>query len=149
MEEYHYTQAKLADSLGKSRSHIANMLRLNSLPDIIKDMVNEGKMTMGHARCLIGIEDSEIVAQKIIDNDLNVRQTEDFLRKRNLTKQKQKKPPALEEGGESNDDFILLGQSLSEKLGIKVTVDNSWNGGRVVFYYSNLEELDTILTRIN
>jgi ParB family chromosome partitioning protein len=149
MNDFGYTQAKLAEAVGKSRSHVANLLRLNNLPDSIKLMINNGQLTMGHARCLIGLVNAEELANKIIENDLNVRQTEELTRK-TQTAQKAKKRN-FEDNSNSviNDDFILLGQSLSEKYGVKVVVENSWNGGKISFYYSNLEELDSILAKIN
>lgn len=147
MKDHGYSQAEIANNLGKSRSHIANILRLNTLPQRIKDFVNEGSLSMGHARCLVGVEDAVEIAGKIISNGLNVRQTEELTRSRSEDKEevsvKATKPSV------KDDDFIILGQSLSEKFGVKVVVENSWNGGKIIFHYSNLEELDSILSRIN
>lgn len=146
IKDFGYTQAELASSVGKSRSHVANTLRLNKLPDEIKQMVNDGTLSMGHVRCLIGLPDAVEIANKIAANDLNVRQAEELTRKKNITKKVhyKEKPQS-----EVSDDFILLGQSLSEKFGVKVVVENSWNGGKISFHYSNLEELDIILSRLN
>ncbi|MFK7968074.1 MAG: ParB/RepB/Spo0J family partition protein [Rickettsiaceae bacterium] len=149
MNEFGYTQARLADSLGKSRSHVANILRLNNLPDSIKLMINNGQLTMGHARCLIGLENAEELANKVVSNDLNVRQTEELTRKIQSLQKTKKQPSENNSDSTMNDDFIILGQSLSEKYGVKVVVENSWNGGKISFYYSNLEELDLILTKIS
>ena len=147
MREFGYSQSALADAVGKSRSHVANLLRLNNLPESIKFMINQGQLSMGHARCLIGLDNAEELAGKIIANDLNVRQTEELTRKKENIQQKRR------EGSESqpvqNDDLTILGQSLSEKYGVKVVIENSWNGGKISFHYSNLEELDAILTKIN
>ncbi len=148
MNDFGYTQAKLAEAVGKSRSHVANLLRLNQLSDSIKSMINNGQLTMGHARCLIGLENAEELASKIIANDLNVRQTEELTRKPQ-THQGSRKQRFEDNSNTANDDLILLGQSLSQKYGVKVVVENSWNGGKISFYYSNLEELDSILTKIN
>jgi ParB family chromosome partitioning protein len=147
MKEFGYSQSALADSVGKSRSHVANLLRLNNLPDSIKFMINQGQLSMGHARCLIGLENAEELAGKIIANDLNVRQTEELTRKKDISQKakKEKKDSEVKQ----DDDLIILGQSLSEKFGVKVVVENSWNGGKISFYYSNFEELDSILTKIN
>ena len=149
IKEFGYTQAELADAVGKSRSHVANLLRLNNLPDSIKLMINNGQLSMGHARCLIGLENAEELAGKVIANDLNVRQTEELTRKNETSNRikKQKLENNIDSG--VDNDFIILGQSLSEKYGVKVVVENSWNGGKISFHYSNLEELDSILTRIN
>ena len=147
MQEFGYTQADLADSVGKSRSHVANILRLNNLPDSIKFMISQGTLSMGHARCLIGLDNAEELANKIIANDLNVRQTEELTRKKDISGKAKKERSDKEV--KQDDDLIILGQSLSEKYGVKVVVENSWNGGKISFYYSNLEELDSILTQIN
>lgn len=146
IKDFGYTQVELAASVGKSRSHVANILRLNKLPDEVKKMVNDGELSMGHVRCLIGLPDAVEIANKIVANDLNVRQAEELTRKKTVTKNvpHQDKPQP-----ELNDDFILLGQSLSEKFGVKVVVENSWNGGKISFHYNNLEELDIILSRLN
>jgi ParB family chromosome partitioning protein len=149
INEFGYTQATLADSLGKSRSHVANLLRLNHLPESIKLMINNGQLSMGHARCLIGLENAEELANKIVSNDLNVRQTEELTRKTQGVEKKRKQQFENNLDSAMSDDFIILGQTLSEKYGVKVVVENSWNGGKISFYYSNLEELDSILAKIN
>lgn len=146
IDEYGYNQNDIAASVGKSRSHVSNLLRLNSLPQEIKDMVNNGQLTMGHARCLLGHENAIELAHKIIGNDLNVRQAEELTRKKDVVRSQSKESSNKET---INEDFILLGQSLSEKFGVKVVVENSWNGGKITFHYGNLEELDSILSRLN
>jgi len=148
INEYGYSQGELAVVVGKSRSHVANLLRLNQLPESIKFMINNGQLSMGHARCLIGLENAEEIAAKILANDLNVRQVEELVSNR---KRKDKTDNAYIKGKDKvvDDDLVMLGQSLSEKFGVKVVVENSWNGGRISFHYSNLEELDFILTRLN
>jgi ParB family chromosome partitioning protein len=146
--EFGYSQSDLAVAVGKSRSHVANLLRLNQLPVSIKNMVNAGQLSMGHARCLIGIDNAEELAIKIIENGLNVRQAEDLAQKKNR-KYKERKGSGDSSIKETDEDLIMLGHSLSEKFGVKVVVENSWNGGRIMFHYSNLEELDSILTRLN
>ena len=149
MNDFGYTQARLADALGKSRSHVANLLRLNHLPDSIKFMISNGQLSMGHARCLIGLDNAEELANKVVSNDLNVRQTEELTRKTQTVQRKKNQPFENNSDSAMNDDFIILGQSLSEKYGVKVVVENSWNGGKISFCYSNLEELDSILAKIN
>ena len=148
INEYGYSQGELAVVVGKSRSHVANLLRLNQLPESIKFMINNGQLSMGHARCLIGLENAEEIAAKIIANDLNVRQVEELVSNR---KRKNKTDNSYIKGKDKvvDDDLVMLGQSLSEKFGVKVVVENSWNGGRISIHYSNLEELDSILTRFN
>jgi ParB family transcriptional regulator, chromosome partitioning protein len=155
IKEFGYTQEQLAEKVSKSRSHIANLLRLNQLPQSIKDKINEGLLTMGHARCLINHQQAEVIANHIIENDLSVRQTEDIVR--NWSKNEYTKTPEhdkrigrglLKESSKEND-LQLLAKSLSERFNIKVTIEDYPIGGKLIFHYSNLEELDSILSRLN
>lgn len=148
VQEYGYKHNELAMAVGKSRSHVANLLRLNQLPDSIKVMINLGQLSMGHAKCLIGLDNAENLAAKIVANDLNVRQTEELVGDKRK-KERNPKRAASEKEDVIDEDLLLLGQSLSEKFGVKVVVENSWNGGKISFHYSNLEELDSILTKLN
>jgi ParB family chromosome partitioning protein len=155
IKEFGYTQEELAEKLSKSRSHIANLLRLNQLPKSIKDKMNDKLLTMGHARCLINHQQAEEIANYIIDNDLNVRQTEEIIR--NWTKKEYSKSPEhdkrigkkfLKENNKDND-LQLLAKSLSERFDIKITIEDYSVGGRLIFHYDNLEKLDSILSRLN
>ncbi|WP_341789984.1 ParB/RepB/Spo0J family partition protein [Rickettsia endosymbiont of Polydrusus tereticollis] len=155
VENFNYTTEMLAEKLSKSRSHIANLLRLNKLPQSIKDKVNEGVLSMGHARCLVNHEHAEVIAEHIVEHDLNVRQTEEIVRK--WSKDEYVKSPDddyrvgkrfLKEGDKSND-LQLLAKTLSERFNIKVTIENYSIGGRLIFHYNNLEELDTILLKLS
>jgi ParB family chromosome partitioning protein len=147
VQNYGYSHSELAVAVGKSRSHVANLLRLNNLPDSIKMMINNGQLSMGHARCLIGLENAEALAAKIIANDLNVRQAEELAGSKRKPTRNNKE--SVKEEAPVDEDIIMLGQSLSEKFGVKVVVENSWNGGKISFHYSNLGDLDSILTRFN
>ncbi|WP_341757537.1 ParB/RepB/Spo0J family partition protein [Candidatus Tisiphia endosymbiont of Ditula angustiorana] len=155
IKEFGYTQEQLAEKLSKSRSHVANLLRLNQLPQSIKDKINERLLTMGHARCLINHEQAEVIANHIIENDLSVRQTEDIVR--NWSKNEYTKTPErdkrigksfLKESSKEND-LQLLAKSLSERFNIKVTIEDYPIGGKLIFHYGSLEELDSILLRLN
>lgn len=155
IKEFGYTQEQLAEKLSKSRSHIANLLRLNQLPNSIKDKINDGLLTMGHARCLVNHEQAELIAEHIIQHELNVRQTEEIVK--NWTKNNYTKSPErdkrvgqkfLKEGNKDND-LQLLVKSLSEKFNIKITIEDYTIGGRLVFHYGNLDELDSILSRLS
>ncbi|MEM6338871.1 MAG: ParB/RepB/Spo0J family partition protein [Pseudomonadota bacterium] len=152
VSEYGYTQSEIASVIGKSRSHIANLLRLNQLPESIKNMINDGSLSMGHARCLVGLDNAEEIAKKIIANDLSVRKTEELVstdkntREPKKSKRLKRSEPKYQE---QDEDLIMLSDSLSEKFGVKVIVENSNNGGRISIYYSNLEELDSILTKFD
>lgn len=152
INDYSYTQSEIASVIGKSRSHIANLLRLNQLPESVKSMINDGVLSMGHARCLVGLDNAEEIAKKIIDNDLSVRKTEELVSVHKNTSGKRKIAKSRKSEStyqEQDEDLIMLSQSLSEKFGVKVIVENSNNGGRIAIYYSNLEELDSILTKFD
>ncbi|WP_375326673.1 ParB/RepB/Spo0J family partition protein [Candidatus Tisiphia endosymbiont of Nemotelus uliginosus] len=154
IKEFNYTQEQLAEKLSKSRSHIANLLRLNQLPNFVKAKVDEGLLTMGHARCLINHDQAELIAAHIIEKELSVRQTEEIVR--NWAKNEYTQSPEndkrvgqkfLKEANKGND-LQLLARSLSEKFNVKITIETYPVGGRLIFHYGNLEELDLILSRL-
>lgn len=144
MSDFGYSQDELTGIIGKSRSHIANILRLNTLPDSIKHSLLNGKLSMGHARTLVGNKDAEEIADFIIDKGLNVRQTENLVKNWN-------KPlsnlPKVE--GNIDPDLEEMMNILSGKFGMKVTIEQSGVGGRIVFHYYTLDQLDDILTKLS
>lgn len=153
VEKFGYTAEKLAERLGKSRSHIANLLRLNHLPQSIQNQLDENILSMGHARCLINHEHAEVIANHVIDNDLNVRQTEELVRQ--WSQNEYTKYPdnnrigkkLFKESTEDNDLKSLV-KILSEKFNIKVTIENYFLGGKLIFHYKDLKELDNILLEL-
>ncbi len=157
VDEFGYTNEKIAEKISKSRSHVANILRLNQLPQSIKDLLNNGLLSMGHARCLINHPHADLIADSIIKDDLSVRQTEQLVK--NWSKVEYSQTPDqgervgkefLKKSNNNKDsDLKLLAKSLSEKLNVKVTIEDYTIGGKLIFHYSNLEELDSILSRIN
>ncbi|MCC8418646.1 MAG: ParB/RepB/Spo0J family partition protein [Rickettsia endosymbiont of Glossina mortisans submortisans] len=155
VENFNYTTEKLAERLGKSRSHIANLLRLNNLPQSIQDKVNENILSMGQARCLINHEHAEVMADHIISNDLNVCQTEELVRqwyKNEYTKSpnnSNKVGKRFLKDNATDNDLESLVKVLSEKFGVKVTIENYSLSGKLIFHYKNLEELDLILLKLN
>lgn len=155
IKEFGYTQEQLAEKLSKSRSHIANLLRLNQLPEAIKSKVNDNLLTMGHARCLVNHHQAEEIANHIIANDLSVRQTEEYVRNwsKNENVKSSKRNRSVEQKTlkeDTNDsDLQLLAKSLSEKFNIKITIEDYAVGGKLMFHYGNLEELDAILSRLS
>jgi ParB family transcriptional regulator, chromosome partitioning protein len=145
VDKFAYTQNHISKIIGKSRSHIANLLRLNSLSDKIKSDLRNDRISMGHARCLIGAENADDIADLIVENSLNVRQAE------NLVKKKLEPNRMLRSAGEKNDnnsEFSHISDALSMNLGIKVTIEGRSNGGKVVLHYSSLNQLDDILTKL-
>ena len=141
IDSHNYTQEKLAEMLGKSRSNIANTLRLLALPEDVKSMVDDGHLSSGHARSLVGIEQAFEIAEKIVKNDLSVRQTESLVKqyKEGTVGKKQKIPTA------KDNDIIQLEMALKEKLGTKVAIDNKGGKGKISLHYKDLEQLDTLI----
>lgn len=162
-EEFGYTQEQLASNLGKSRSHIANMLRLLQLPDEIKDIINSGALSMGHARALISSETPIELAYKIIEEGLSVREAEKYAAGRGKLGGGAKAPkikaknetiptapsytPTPDE--EKDSDLIILENSLSQSIGLKVSIDDTDEGGRVTLFFNNLSDLDKILQKLS
>lgn len=141
-EEFSYTQEELAASLGKSRSHVANTLRLLNLPAAVKDMVNGGVLTAGHARALLNAEDPAALAAIVAKRGLNVRQTEKLA-------QAKAKPAAQRSGGGRDPDTIALERDLSNLLGLKVGIRFRGGAGSLTIEYQSLEQLDEILHRLS
>ncbi|MEQ8357475.1 MAG: ParB/RepB/Spo0J family partition protein [Kiloniellaceae bacterium] len=149
IEEFQHTQEDLARALGKSRSHIANTLRLLGLPEGIKLLLDEGKLTTGHARTLIGCDDAEALAQKIIGKGLNVRQAERLVQQaksaHNSSATARKHAVDLPKG----TDTIALERDLTALLGLKVSINFQGTGGSLTIHYKTLEQLDDVLHRLN
>lgn len=148
MDEFGYTQEQVAGIIGKSRSHIANLLRLNNLPEIIKTYLNTEALTMGHARTLIGHSMAEELANIIIEKGLNVRQTESLVKNwSDREKHRSAKMPQYIDS--PDDDLVQLVKVLSNKFGMKIAIESDGvGGGKVIFHFSSLEQLDSILTRL-
>lgn len=142
IEEYNLTQEEIAKKIGKSRPAIANALRLLQLPDEIKAMVAEGKITEGHARALLAIDGKKKqleIAERIINQQMNVRQVE------KLAKEKKKKEKTEALPDEYQLEINQIEERLKAALGTKVTIQHKKNKGKIeIEYYSN-EELDRIL----
>ena len=138
IDEFGYDQEKVSKFLGKSRSHIANYLRLLSLPAEIKKMIEEKKITHGHAKVLVGIENSVILAKKIVDKKLSVRQTENLVR---ILRPKNKSKTLSRDPNISN-----LEVNIQERTGLSVRINSKKNNsGNVVFEYKNLDQLNHLL----
>ena len=141
IDRFGYTQDRLANEVGKSRSHVANTVRLLKLPDGVKTMMREGKLTAGHARTLIGVPDAEARAREIVDGALNVRQAE----RRAAKPAKLTKKPA-----EKDADTKALEESLTNVLGLKVQIAyQEGKGGELKIHYKTLEQLDDLIRRLN
>ena len=142
MDEYQHTQDALGQMLGKSRSHVANTMRLLQLPDAVKDMVNDGMISAGHGRALLGADDPIASAKAVVRRGLNVRQTERLVAKASGDAPK----PALTK--DKDADTLALQNDLSTFLGLKVDIDFFDPGGRLTITYQTLEQLDDVLHRL-
>ena len=140
MNAFSYTQQQLAESLGKSRSHIANTIRLLNLPLEVKQKIESGEITAGHARALITAESPDELAKKIIALGLSVRDVE------NLTRQKQS---SNEKAEEKDSNIKMLERQLTEILGLKVEIkDKGLKGGSLIISYKNADQLDTACRKL-
>ena len=141
MDRFDYTQEKMAKEVGKSRPHIANTLRLLTLPPVVQEMVRDGRLTSGHARTLIGSPNAEAGAQAIIDGALNVREAE----QRSHIKKSSKGRKAA-----ADPNIVDLESRVSNALGLKVKVIHKGSkGGEVRITYKTLEQLDEINRRLS
>ncbi|OPZ79130.1 MAG: Chromosome-partitioning protein ParB [Alphaproteobacteria bacterium ADurb.Bin438] len=144
IEEFNHTQEELGKIVGKSRSHVANTMRLLTLPSGVKDLVVQGKLTAGHARALITAKNPEELAEKIVSKGLNVRQVEKLA---HSEEKKKEKPVTQAEVKE--DDAKALEEELSRMLGTKVAIKFKEKGGDITVTFDNLEVLDTLLKRLS
>jgi ParB family chromosome partitioning protein len=148
IDEFQHTQDDLARTLGKSRSHIANTLRLLSLPQGVKLLLDEGKLTAGHARTLIGCDNAEGLATQMISRGLNVRQAERLVQ--NAKSGGARKSAKLAEADAPKDsDTLALERDLTALLGLKVSIKFQGTGGSLTIHYKTLEQLDDVLHRLN
>jgi len=144
IDEFRYTQDDLARHLGRSRSHIANTMRLLNLPDAVRAMVDRGELTAGHARALLGAPDPKALAAQIVAHGLNVRQTERLVR---LSRERGKRQSAGPRPGK-DPDTLALERDLCAMLGLKVTVSAQGEGGTLAIHYRTVEQLDDVLERL-
>ena len=148
IESFSYTQEQLAQVLGKSRSHVANTLRLMKLPDSVRAMLAEGQLSAGHARALIGRDDAEALAEQIIAKGLNVREVEALLKSREGRAAPRKPDIASAPRGEKDADTAALEADLAAALGAPVSIDHRGEGGVIAISYKSLSMLDDICERL-
>ena len=138
VDDFNYNQEKLSQFIGKSRSYIANSLRLLALPQEVLLMVENGSLSAGHARSLIGLYNSLEIAKKIIDKKLSVRQSEILVR--------QFRDKKLKLISKKDSNILDLQKSLEEKTGLSISINNKKNNtGTISFEYQNLEQLDKLI----
>jgi len=138
IEEFSYDQEKVAKFIGKSRSHIANILRLLALPEAILKLIENKKLSPGHAKILVGLSNAEFVANKIIEKNLSVRQAENFVKIFKIKKQSFKTS--------KDANLQALESSIIEKIGLNVLIKNKKNNtGSLVINYQDLDQLNKII----
>ncbi|MFQ6018519.1 MAG: ParB/RepB/Spo0J family partition protein [Kiloniellaceae bacterium] len=155
IEDFGHTQEDLARAVGKSRSHIANTLRLLGLPEGVRAMLARGELSAGHARAVIGAEEPEALARQIVARGLSVRQAERLVGRAKGGpggRPAGKAAAGRAEGAGAKDkdpDTLALERDLTAFLGLKVTIEFYGEGGSLTLHYRSLEQLDDILRRLN
>lgn len=144
IDEFGHTQDELAQEIGKSRSHVANLLRLLALPDPVRAHLEAGRLSAGHARALLGASDPVRLATIVLERDLNVRQTESLVR----ADAKATSPAPASEGAKPADT-IALERNLSGRLGLPVRLIPRGTGGTLTIGYRSLDQLDELLKRLS
>ena len=145
IKRFNRTHETIAGIIGKSRSHVANTLRLMRLPERVQEHLEAGRLTAGHARALLDLADAETLAERIIRGDLNVRQTEALARRARAASEgasKAKRKPS------KSADTAALESDLAELLGLKVEIRDQGGAGTVKLVYQSLEQLDDVCARL-
>ncbi len=141
IDEFGYSHEQVGQFIGKSRSHVANCLRILTLPDEIQSLVKNKSLSMGHARALINVKNTDSIVNKILKNSLSVRQTEDLVKKLSNSVERSKK--------KKDKNIVLLEEQISKRLGLGVTINDSKDVGSVVVNFKNLHELNFILKKLS
>ena len=149
MVEFSYTQENLSKIIGKSRSHIANMLRLADLPAGVRKLLMERKLTAGHGRALLSVKDPVQVAKRALDEGLSVRQVEEIAQADNATPAKAEAKAAKPAKAGKDPDTRALEKALQDVLGLTVSIDHKGQGGELRIKYKTLEQLDGLCRRLN
>ena len=145
LDEHNYTQADLGQIIGKSRSHVANTLRLLKLPDPVRDLIIDGSLSAGHARTLVTAEDPAGLARRIIEGGLSVRQAEALAQQ---PAQNDNGPRTAPKRAAKDADTTALEKLLSDASGLKVAISHKEKGGEVRISYRTLEQLDELCRRL-
>jgi len=147
--EFKRSQDDIARIVGKSRSHVANMMRLTKLPGDVLALIASGDLSAGHARALINAPDPSAIAQRVVAEGLNVRQTEALAHEEGVPERKPQKPRASASAKPAKDaDTLALEKRVSDALGMKVTIDDRDGAGSLQIRYSDLDQLDDIIRRL-
>ena len=147
MDQFGYTQETLSDKVGKSRSYVANTLRLLKLPSEIQALVKNGEISAGHARQLIGAQDPMALAQRIIEQNLSVREIEQMIGGKGKTPSAQRE--GTKKAGKKPVEVVRLENEISNILGLKVSIDGAGQTGTVTLHYKTLDQMDMILQKLS
>jgi ParB family transcriptional regulator, chromosome partitioning protein len=147
IRDFSHSQDDVARMVGKSRSHVANTLRLQTLPDRVKQHIHSGRLSAGHARALIGHHDAERLADEIVTRGLNVRQVEDIARDTGDKSGKQKRGKTHARAAK-NANTLALEKRLSDALGLAVLIEHRERGGSLTVRYRSLDQLDEVIRRL-
>jgi ParB family chromosome partitioning protein len=145
VERFGHTQQQLADALGKSRSHVANTLRLLALPEAVRRHLESGALSAGHARALVVTDAPAALAERIVAQGLSVREAERLARAAQRKRGAPVPPPAP---GQKGVDLTALERQLSEATGLRVEIEHRPAGGRITVHYRSLEQLDEVCRRL-
>ncbi len=156
LDEFSHTQEQLSEIIGKSRSHISNVMRLLNLPDDVKQMIKEGKLSFGHARALVTSDDASAMAQKVLDNSLNVRDTEKLVKRRKNQQSdsqcsEKKRDASLYELSSYVDPEVLnISHQIEQLSGLKTNIKLKGNSrGIIELSFENFSQLDKFIQKIN
>jgi ParB family chromosome partitioning protein len=138
LDEFGLTQDTLGKAVGKSRSHVANTLRLLALPDRVRELLRDGALTAGHARALLTAPDPVGLAMQVVDRGLNVRQAEALAAAK-------PREPAPERSPRAEPEVLALEHELSERLGLRIAIRQSGRGGQLTISYRDLDQLDGVI----
>ncbi len=147
IRDFSHSQDDVARLVGKSRSYVANTLRLQTLPDPVKEHIHAGRLDAGHARALVGHPDAERLAEEIVSRDLNVRQVEALAREGGGKGAKVNGRKSLARS-EKNANLVALEKRVSDALGLAVSINDRGRGGVLSIRYRNLDQLDDVLRRL-
>jgi ParB family chromosome partitioning protein len=145
-DDFKHSQDEIAKIVGKSRSHVANMMRLTKLPDSVQALISSGELSAGHARALIGVPDPAAAAKRIVAEGLNVRQAEALAHDEGVPERKPQKPRAGKAA--KAPDTVALEKRVSDCLGMKVTIDDRDGAGALHIRYADLDQLDDLVRRL-
>ena len=148
IRDFSHSQDDVARMVGKSRSHVANTLRLQTLPDAVKHHINSGRLSAGHARALVGHHDAERLAEEIVARGLNVRQVEEIARESGGKGGKRQTNGKAHPRPTKNADTLALEKRLADALGLAVTVEHGERGGTLSIRYRSLDQLDEVVRRL-